>query len=138
LTQWRNLSEQGSEEVVRDFRELKVWRVGHVLALDVYKVTAIFPRNEEYGLTTQLRRAAVSIGANIAEGSGRPGDPGMRQFLAIAPGSAAEMQDLLALAEDLGYLQPEQRAAPDERVTTLRRMLSVFIRRLSPARPSRR
>ena len=75
---------------MRDFRELKVWQTGHQLALEIYKVTATFPRTEVYGLTSQLRRAAVSIGANIAEGSARHSDPSMRQFLVIAHGSVAE------------------------------------------------
>jgi four helix bundle protein len=90
---------------MRDFRELKVWQVGHELALDVYKSTKAFPKTETYGLTSQLRRAAVSVGANIAEGSGRHSDAGMRQFLVIAHGSVTELQYLLLIATDLGYLE---------------------------------
>jgi four helix bundle protein len=115
---------------MRDFRELKVWQVGHALALDIYKATSGFPRTEVYGLTAQLRRAAVSVGANIAEGSGRHSDAGMRQFLVIAHASVAEMQYLLLIAGDLGYLEPGIRDRLGERTQDLRRMLNGFIRRL--------
>ena len=118
---------------MRDFRELKVWQTAHVLALYVYKVTADFPREEIYGLTAQLRRAVVSVGANIAEGSARNSDAAMRNFLVIAHGSAAEVQYLLLLAGDLGYLSPEQMAELEGGSKSVRRMLNGFIRFLSHA-----
>jgi four helix bundle protein len=116
---------------MRDFRELKVWQVGHELALNVYKVTASFPRTEVYGITAQLRRAAVSVGANIAEGSGRNTDAAMRQFLVIAHGSVSELQYLLLIAGDLGYLEPVVITTLHDRTKDLRRMLNGFIRRLN-------
>jgi four helix bundle protein len=115
---------------MRDFRELKVWQAGHRLALDLYKLTAGFPRAEMYGLTAQIRRAAVSVGANIAEGSTRISDPGMRQFLVIAHGSVAELQYLVLIATDLGYLDKAVTADIANRTRDLRRMLNGFIRRL--------
>jgi four helix bundle protein len=119
---------------LRDFRELKVWQLSHALALQLYKITAAFPREEVYGLTAQLRRAAVSVGANIAEGSGRHSDPGMRQFLVIAHGSATEIQYLLLIASDLGYVQPAVKDQLYDEFANLRRMLNGFIRRLKPGR----
>jgi four helix bundle protein len=115
---------------MRDFRELKVWQVGHELALNVYKVTASFPRTEADGITAQLRRAAVSVGANIAEGSGRNTDAAMRQFLVIAHGSVSELQYLLLIAGDLGYLEPVVITTLHDRTKDLRRMLNGFSRRL--------
>lgn len=120
-----------------DFRELKVWQTGHRLALDLYKLTAGFPRAETYGLTAQIRRAAVSVGANIAEGSTRISDPGMRQFLVIAHGSVAELQYLLLIATDLGYLDKAVTADIANRSRDLRRMLNGFIRRLGTPKSRR-
>lgn len=119
---------------LRDFRELKVWQLSHTLALRLYKLTAAFPREEMFGLKSQLRRAAVSVGANIAEGSGRHTDAGMRQFLVIAHGSATEIQYLLLIACDLGYIEPPSKDRLYEEFANLRRMLNGFIRRLKPGR----
>ena len=70
-----------------DFRQLKVWQKAHEVTLDVYRVTQQFPKSELYGLTSQMRRAAISIGSNIAEGRGRDGDGEFRRFIQIACGS---------------------------------------------------
>ncbi len=72
---------------MKDFRELKVWGKGHHLALEIYRATAKFPKDELYGLTSQIRRSCVSIPANIAEGCGRNGDAELARFLQIAMGS---------------------------------------------------
>lgn len=117
---------------VRDFQELKVWQLGHQLALDIYKITVPFPKAEEYGLRAQIRRAAVSVAANIAEGSARHTDAAMRQFLIIAHGSAAEVQCLIIVACDLGYLSQDQRNDLDARSRELRRGLNRFIGKLAP------
>lgn len=77
---------------MRDFRELKVWEKSHQLTLAIYKITAIFPREELYGLTIQIRRASASIPANIAEGCGRNGVAELARFLHIAMGSASELE----------------------------------------------
>ena len=76
---------------MKDYRELKVWERSHQLALAVYKVTTTFPKDELYGLTSQIRRACASIPANIAEGCGRSGDAELARFLQIAMGSASEL-----------------------------------------------
>ncbi len=83
---------------MQDFRKLKVWSKAHVLTLDVYKASEAFPREEIYGLTSQLRRASVSIGANIAEGTCRKGDVDFARFLQMAAGSASEVEYHLLLA----------------------------------------
>ncbi len=89
---------------MKDFRELKVWQKAHQLVLDLYRGTEAFPRKEQFGLTSQVRRAAVSIPGNIAEGCGRGGDAELSRFLQIAMGSASELEYYLVLAQDLEYL----------------------------------
>jgi four helix bundle protein len=88
---------------LKDFKELKVWHKAYDLALAVYEASRGFPREEIYGLTSQLRRAAVSVGANIAEGCGRRSDGELIRFLQIARGSASEIEHHLLLARDLKF-----------------------------------
>jgi four helix bundle protein len=90
---------------MRDFTKLGVWTKAHSLTLKIYAESALFPRVETYGVTSQLRRAASSIAANIAEGCGREGDPELARFLRISMGSASEVEYFLMLAKDLSYLQ---------------------------------
>ena len=89
---------------MKDFRDLTVWNKAHCLVLAAYEATRPFPVVERYGLTSQLRRACVSIPTNIAEGCGRNGDGELARFLEIAMGSASETEYLLMLAHDLHYL----------------------------------
>ena len=86
---------------MRDFRDLEVWRKAHEVTLAVYQMTRIFPREEVYGLTAQMRRSAASVCANIAEGCGRRGGRELARFLQIAAGSASELEYHLLLAADL-------------------------------------
>jgi four helix bundle protein len=115
---------------MRDFRELKVWQKAYALTLAVYRASARFPREEQFGLTSQLRRAAASIPANIAEGCGRSGEAELARFFLIAMGSASELECELLLARDLGYLEDKDylRLAAD--VTEVKRMLTSFIQKL--------
>ena len=87
-------------------RNLKVWEKAHALTLDVYRASRFFPREEMYGRTSQMRRASVSIGANIAEGVCRRGDIDFVRFLQIAVGSASELEYHLLLARDLELMAP--------------------------------
>jgi four helix bundle protein len=87
-----------------DFKRLQVWKAARTLTLQIYRESAAFPHHEQLGLTNQLRRAAVSIGANIAEGCARGGDREFARFLTMSIGSVAEVEFLLLLAIDLGYL----------------------------------
>lgn len=90
---------------MQDFRNLKVWQRAHELTLEVYKSTRAFPREELYGLTSQIRRAASSVGANLAEGCCRQGDAEFGRFVQIALGSISELDYHPLLSRDLGYLQ---------------------------------
>jgi four helix bundle protein len=116
---------------MQDFKELKVWQKAHQLALDAYQMTSRFPREEMFGLTSQIRRAAVSIAANIAEGRGRGGDGDFKRFLQIAQGSAAELDYELLLARELHYITPEQHAGIQSQVEEVGRMLNRFIQTLA-------
>ena len=90
-----------------NFKDLDVWVKAHALTLDIYAITKTFPREEIFGLTSQLRRASTSIAANLAEGCGRKSDPELRRFVHLARGSASELEYHLLLARDLKFL-PEQ------------------------------
>jgi four helix bundle protein len=90
---------------MKDFRSLKVWEKAHLLTLKIYKVTEKFPREELYGLTSQIRRACVSIPTNIAEGCVRSSDADFSRFLYIALGSTSELEYLMMLAMDLNFIK---------------------------------
>lgn len=92
----------------RKHQELKVWQEAMSLVIDIYRVTKEFPREEIYALTSQMRRAAVSVPSNIAEGAARTGDREFLQFLSIARGSLSELETQLILAGDLGYWKKDQ------------------------------
>lgn len=116
---------------MRDFRELKVWQKAHRLVLEVYQVTAGFPREELFGLTSQMRRSGSSIPANIAEGCGRDGDVELRRFLRIARGSASELDYHLLLAHDLHFLTDADHQRLTNDVAEVKRMLTGFIQKLT-------
>ena len=113
-----------------DFRNLRVWQRAHNLTLELYAETRTFPKEERYRLTSQLRRAAVSVPANIAEGCGRNGDAELARFLTIAKGSASELDYLLLLAHDLGYLKTARYEQFAAEVHGISRMLANFVDRL--------
>jgi four helix bundle protein len=115
---------------MQDFRNLKVWKKGHELTLKIYKVTAIFPRDEVYGLISQMRRSASSIPTNIAEGSSRDGDSEFARFLFIAMGSASELEYQILLAHDLLFLNKDDYNMLILDVTEVKKMLSSFILKL--------
>ena len=110
-----------------DFRDLRVWKQAHQMALQVYRVTQDFPSHERYGLTSQMRRAAVSISANIAESRGRPGIRDQHRFLHIAQGSARELECLLLLAGDLGLAGGASVDGALARIEAIERMLAKLI-----------
>lgn len=112
---------------MRDYHRLDVWQKSHDLTLEIYRQTAVFPKEELYGLTSQIRRAAVSIPANIAEGCGRDGEPELARFLQIAMGSVSELSYELELARDLGYLAPDPYIPLQERLNEIGKMLNVLI-----------
>ena len=119
---------------MKDFRELKVWQKAHELTLAVYKVTAVFPREEQYGLTSQTRRACSSIAANLAEGCGRNTDAEFARYCSIAMGSASELEYHLLLSKDLKLINPADYEALAPRATELKRMLTALMQKLKTDR----
>ena len=116
---------------MKDFRDLRVWLKAHELTLKVYTETVSFPKEELYGLTSQIRRCAVSIGANIAEGRGKMGNNEFQRFLQIAAGSASELDYELLLAKDLGYLAKPDYAKIADELSQIRKMLSALLRKVN-------
>lgn len=115
---------------MKNFRDLKVWEKAHKVTLDVYRSTKEFPKDEQYGITTQIRRAASSIPANIAEGCGRGSDADFGRFLQIAMGSACEVEYHALLARDLGLLTEQHYKSLNEQVCEVKRMLASFLKKL--------
>ncbi|HJX84648.1 MAG TPA: four helix bundle protein [Candidatus Angelobacter sp.] len=115
---------------MKDFRDLKVWEKAHELALACYARTANFPKQEIFGLTSQIRRSGASIGANIAEGCGRRGNAELHRFLQMAMGSASELEYHLLLSRDLEFLSPHDHSALEAQVTEVKRMLASLIRKV--------
>lgn len=112
---------------MRDFRQIKVWAKAHDLTLEIYRLTSSFPREELYGLTSQLRRASASIPANIAEGFGRGGNVELARFLQIGMGSAYEVEYHALLAKDLGLIKAEPYHRLETHVVEVKRMLAALL-----------
>jgi four helix bundle protein len=123
---------------MRDFTTLEVWQVAHRLTLDVYQVTRSFPKEESFGLTSQMRRACASIPANIAEGCGRQGDGELARFLHISMGSASELEYYFMLAHDLELLNAGQFEPLNRQLLQVKRMLNAFIQKLKADNRNRR
>lgn len=119
---------------MKDFRKLTVWQKAHQLTLRVYQKTERFPVDERFGLTSQLRRCAISVAANIAEGCGRGTDVDFARFLQIAMGSASEAEYLLLLAADLGLLEKTEYTELENATTEVKRMLTSLISKLKADR----
>ena len=119
---------------MKDFRQLKVWQKAHQLTLAIYQLTASFPREEIYGLTAQMRRAAASIPANLAEGCGRNSDAELARFSSIAAGSASELEYHLLLARDLNLIKLNDYPLLAEQIVEIKRMLTVFVQKLTAER----
>jgi len=115
---------------MQDFKKLKVWQKAHIVAIEIYQVTKTFPRDELYGLTSQLRRSCASIPANIAEGCGRDGHAELIRFLQIALGSVTELEYHLLLARDLKLLSNAKYETMDNQVSEVRKMLISFIQKI--------
>jgi four helix bundle protein len=114
------------------FQELEVWREAHNLVLNIYKITAEFPKSELFGLVSQMRRAAVSVPANIAEGFKRLGRPDKLRFYNIAEASLEEVKYYIILSSDLGYAPKQPTMSQAE---TVGRLLYRFIQSVKSARP---
>jgi len=112
------------------YQDLVVWQKAMVLAKDVYKITKCYPKGEIYGLTSQIRRAAVSIPCNIAEGWGRKSKGDFIRFLAVARGSAAEPETVILLSSEIGILSKDQSEPFLQNLTEIRKMLNALIKSL--------
>lgn len=119
---------------MQPFTDLKVWQRSHALALDVYRLTSTFPQDERFGLVSQLRRAAVSIASNIAEGSKRTHRKDYPRFLNIAEGSAAELAYLIILSRDLGFVAADRSQSLLAEIDEISRMLYALRQRVENAR----
>ena len=115
---------------MKDFRDLEVWTQAHQLTLRVYKVTGSFPREELFGLTSQMRRCSASVAANIAEGCGTKGNAEFHRFLLVSSGSASELEYHLLLAHDLGYIRPPEHERLTIQLSRMRKMLAALIRKV--------
>lgn len=124
--------------MIRSYRDLKVWRKGMVLTEVVYRLCRKLPPEERYGLAQQLKRASVSISANIAEGYGRRSLGEYLRFISIANGSLKEVETLLLLARNLGLLQASDTSKALSATDELGRMLTVLVRRLTTRQMNQR
>lgn len=116
---------------IKSFTGLNVWREGHKLVLEIYKQTQQFPKEEKFGLTDQIRRAAVSITSNIAEGFSRFNKKEKRQFYRIALGSLTELQNQLLIARDISYLSKERFIFLAELTVVVSKLLNGLIKSTS-------
>ena len=112
---------------MRNYRDLQVWKNAHDLTLELKRVSQRFPREELYGITGQRRRAAVSIGANLAEGCGRRTSSELARFVRIALGSASELDYHLLLSHDLGFMAADEFTRASSALTEVRKMLTSFL-----------
>ena len=118
-------------EKAKSFKDLEVWQKGIQLAKDIYGLTIQFPKDELYGLTNQIRRAAVSVPANIAEGQARKLPADFRHFLRISLGSLAEVETYLVLANDFGYLKSIDTSSTNDLIVDIRKMTYALINSMS-------
>ena len=113
---------------INNFKELRIWKIAIELVKKIYKVSAKFPKEELYGLTSQMRRSAVSIPSNVAEGFRRQHNNEFKQFLYISFGSCAELETQLIIARELGYIESSQASKLSESLDYICRMTSNLIK----------
>ena len=119
---------------MKDFRDLKIWGRSHQLTLQVYKLTRSFPKEEMYGLVSQMRRSASSVPTNIAEGCGRNTDADFARFLDASMGSASELDYQLILSRDLAYLSLDAYETINTELVEIKKMLNAFIQKFRASR----
>ena len=117
--------------IIHDYRDLTVWKDSMALAVDIYRITKLFPDDERYGMTSQMRRCASSIPANIAEGFGRESRQSFIQFLRIAQGSLKELETHGELAHRVGLMDENGRRLVSSKCTAIGKMLRSLIRKLA-------
>jgi four helix bundle protein len=119
------------EKGIRSFRDLDIWQKGIILVKDVYKETQNFPKEEICGLTSQMRRAAISTPSNIAEGHIRQHRPEFKQFPSVALGSLAELETQIIISRELGYISAEISERLIGQITSLSKMIRSLIKKLT-------
>lgn len=120
---------------IKDFTDLTVWQEAHKLSVAIYKLTEKFPKNEQYSLTSQLRRAASSVSANIAEGFGRHSAKDQEHFYVMSSGSLYELRDHLYLAKDVGYVSQEVHQSFNDHAIKVHQLLHGLLRAHSTKLP---
>jgi four helix bundle protein len=123
------------ENAIKSFKDLKVWQEAHGLVLEIYEYTKIFPKEECFGLTQQLRRASVSISSNIAEGFNRKSSKEKIQFYYTALGSLNEVQNQLFIAKDVAYLEAEKFHTTEKRTILVSKLLNGLIKAIQSRTP---
>jgi four helix bundle protein len=116
--------------MLKNYRELIVWQKSYQLCIEIYRITKDFPREEKFGLTSQIRRAVVSVPSNIAEGYGRKTTPEYIHALYVAYGSNCELETQILLSRDLGYIEVEDMRRLQENIGEVERMLKALIKSL--------
>ena len=115
---------------MQDFTQLKIWQKAHSFTVNIYKKTAGFPSEEKFGLTSQMRRASVSIESNIAEGCGRNGDREFSRFIDLAQGSAYEVRCQIFIARDLDFISADESSLLLNKISEISRMMIAFQKKL--------
>jgi four helix bundle protein len=112
---------------MRDYKKYDIWKLSHFLTLEIYKITENYPKEEIFGLTSQIRRASSSVGINIVEGCGRGSDEDFKRFLRNASGSAFEVEYILLLSKDLNYISEEKFLELSPKAEELKMKISKLI-----------
>jgi four helix bundle protein len=115
---------------MHNYKELTVWTKAVKLATDIYRATSEYPKSELYGITSQMRRCAVSISSNIAEGAGRSSNKDFARFLHIANGSSYELETQLLISKNLTYLKDAEFESLDNSLVEIQKMLYTLIKRI--------
>ena len=124
-------NEEGNTAKVLHYKDLQIWQRGMILTKTIYRLTAAFPAHERFGLASQMRRAAVSVPSNIAEGQARRGTKEFVQFLSLASGSLAELETQLLLSFDLRYTQRPDVASAGRDIGEIQKMIAAIQRKLA-------
>jgi four helix bundle protein len=116
---------------MRDFRKYAVWEQSHALTLRLYQETKNFPKEELYGLVSQIRRATTSIPTNIAEGAAKVSEKDFARFLGISFGSASELEYLMLLSHELGFIEPQKYESIHQEIVSIKKQLYHLINKLN-------
>ena len=116
---------------MRDFKKYDIWKLSHVFTLKIYETTKLFPKDELYGIVSQIRRASSSVPTNISEGCGRTSDAEFNRFLTIALGSASEVEYLIILSKDLNYIDENSFTELNQEINTIKRKIYTLKQKLN-------